>query len=86
MTLARLERTGWVREAGGWFEAVVACADLADGERRRAARRVRASWRCAANTLDRSVRRAPRPADADRRASTRRDARRPGRSTRSRSR
>jgi DNA processing protein len=22
MTLARLERTGWVREAGGWFEAV----------------------------------------------------------------
>jgi DNA processing protein len=24
MTLARLERSGWVREAGGWFEAVMA--------------------------------------------------------------
>ena len=22
MAVARLERTGWVREAGGWFEAV----------------------------------------------------------------
>ena len=27
MTLARLERSGWVREAGGWFEAVVPCPD-----------------------------------------------------------
>jgi DNA processing protein len=25
MTLARLERSGWVREAGGWFEEVVSC-------------------------------------------------------------
>jgi DNA processing protein len=27
MTLARLERSGWVREAGGWFEEVVSCLD-----------------------------------------------------------
>ena len=26
MTLARLERSGWVREAGGWFEEVTPCA------------------------------------------------------------
>ena len=26
MTLARLERSGWVRESGGWFEEVAACA------------------------------------------------------------
>jgi DNA processing protein len=25
MTLARLERSGWVREAGGWFEEVTSC-------------------------------------------------------------
>jgi DNA processing protein len=25
MTLARLERSGWLREAGGWFEEVVSC-------------------------------------------------------------
>jgi DNA processing protein len=28
MTLARLERSGWVREAGGWFEEVSRCADV----------------------------------------------------------
>ena len=27
MALARLERTGWVREAGGWFEAVVSWSE-----------------------------------------------------------
>jgi DNA processing protein len=27
MTLARLERSGWVREAGGWFEQVASCVD-----------------------------------------------------------
>jgi DNA processing protein len=27
MTLARLERSGWVREAGGWFEEVLPCLD-----------------------------------------------------------
>jgi DNA processing protein len=27
ITLARLERSGWVREAGGWFEEVVLCSD-----------------------------------------------------------
>lgn len=27
MTLARLERSGWVREVGGWFEEVVSCID-----------------------------------------------------------
>ena len=27
MALARLERTGWVREAGGWFEAVGSWSD-----------------------------------------------------------
>jgi DNA processing protein len=27
MTLARLERSGWVREAGGWFEEVGSCLD-----------------------------------------------------------
>ena len=27
ITLARLERSGWVREAGGWFEEVVSCPD-----------------------------------------------------------
>jgi len=26
MALARLERSGWVRESGGWFEEVVTCA------------------------------------------------------------
>jgi DNA processing protein len=26
MALARLERTGWVRECGGWFEPVVSCS------------------------------------------------------------
>jgi DNA processing protein len=26
MALARLERSGWVRESGGWFEAVVSCS------------------------------------------------------------
>lgn len=29
MTLARLERDGWLRETGGWFEAVDDWADLA---------------------------------------------------------
>ena len=29
MTLARLERSGWVREAGGWFEEVSRCPDAA---------------------------------------------------------
>ena len=29
MALARLERTGWVRETGGWFEAVVSWSDRA---------------------------------------------------------
>jgi DNA processing protein len=29
MALARLERTGWVREATGWFEAVGSWSDLA---------------------------------------------------------
>ncbi len=28
MNLARLERSGWVREAGGWFEEVTPCAAL----------------------------------------------------------
>jgi DNA processing protein len=28
MTLARLERSGWVREVGGWFEEVVSCLDV----------------------------------------------------------
>jgi DNA processing protein len=27
MALARLERSGWIREAGGWFEEVVSCLD-----------------------------------------------------------
>lgn len=27
ITLARLERSGWVREAGGWFEEVASCPD-----------------------------------------------------------
>jgi DNA processing protein len=27
MTLARLERSGWVREAGGWFEEVTPCPE-----------------------------------------------------------
>ena len=27
MALARLERTGWVRESGGWFEAVVSWSE-----------------------------------------------------------
>ncbi len=27
MALARLERTGWIRETGGWFEAVVSWSD-----------------------------------------------------------
>ena len=27
MTLARLERSGWVRESGGWFEEVARCPD-----------------------------------------------------------
>ena len=30
MALARLERTGWVREAGGWFEPVVSWSELSD--------------------------------------------------------
>jgi DNA processing protein len=29
IALARLERTGWIREAGGWFEAVVSWSDRA---------------------------------------------------------
>ncbi|MGA9275313.1 hypothetical protein, partial [Ilumatobacter sp.] len=29
MALARLERSGWVAEAGGWFEVVDEYADLA---------------------------------------------------------
>ena len=29
MALARLERSGWVRETGGWFEAVVSWSDQA---------------------------------------------------------
>ena len=29
MALARLERAGWVRETGGWFEAVVSWSDQA---------------------------------------------------------
>ncbi len=28
MTLARLERSGWVREAGGWFEEVTSCPQV----------------------------------------------------------
>jgi DNA processing protein len=28
MTLARLERSGWLREAGGWFEEVGPCPDV----------------------------------------------------------
>jgi DNA processing protein len=28
MTLARLERSGWVREAGGWFEEVTSCPPI----------------------------------------------------------
>jgi DNA processing protein len=27
MTLARLERSGWIRESGGWFEEVITCPD-----------------------------------------------------------
>ncbi len=27
MTLARLERSGWVRESGGWFEEVTSCSE-----------------------------------------------------------
>jgi DNA processing protein len=29
MAVARLERSGWLRETGGWFEAVEDWADLA---------------------------------------------------------
>jgi len=29
MTLARLERTGWVQESGGWFEPVVSWLEQA---------------------------------------------------------
>jgi DNA processing protein len=28
ITLARLERSGWVRESGGWFEEVASCLDV----------------------------------------------------------
>jgi DNA processing protein len=28
ITLARLERSGWVRESGGWFEEVRSCLDV----------------------------------------------------------
>jgi hypothetical protein len=30
MALARLERAGWLREAGGWFEAVLFWSDRDD--------------------------------------------------------
>jgi DNA processing protein len=30
MALARLERAGWVREAGGWFEPVLFWSDRDD--------------------------------------------------------
>ena len=28
MTLARLERAGWLREVGGWFEAIWSRSEL----------------------------------------------------------
>ena len=58
MALARLERSGWVREAGGWFEAVVSWS-----RRRRDPttldRWLSASDEASANTLDSMSRASP---------------------------
>ena len=56
MALARLERTGWVRESGGWFEAVVSWSEQSVTEYPRPSGEPAPDWRT------RGARRGPRPA------------------------